>query len=58
MSRETAKPVVSLDRSNGRFLFGIGCGWNAEEMANHARCTRPAPMKMHEKIEAMKQIWA
>ena len=32
----TAKEVASLDLlSNGRFLFGIGAGWNAEEMENH-----------------------
>src|SRR5262245_25678852 len=32
----TAKEVASLDRlSNGRFIFGIGGGWNAEEMENH-----------------------
>ena len=32
----TAKEVATLDRiSNGRFLFGIGGGWNAEEMADH-----------------------
>ena len=32
----TAKSVASLDRmSNGRFLFGIGGGWNVEEMGQH-----------------------
>lgn len=32
----TAKEVATLDRlSNGRFIFGIGGGWNAEEMENH-----------------------
>ena len=32
----TAKEVATLDRiSGGRFLFGIGAGWNREEMANH-----------------------
>jgi alkanesulfonate monooxygenase SsuD/methylene tetrahydromethanopterin reductase-like flavin-dependent oxidoreductase (luciferase family) len=31
-----AKEVASLDRmSGGRFLFGVGAGWNREEMANH-----------------------
>jgi alkanesulfonate monooxygenase SsuD/methylene tetrahydromethanopterin reductase-like flavin-dependent oxidoreductase (luciferase family) len=35
---QTAKLVASLDQvSKGRFLFGIGCGWNAEEMEDHAR---------------------
>src|SRR5215470_11593517 len=33
---QTAKSVASLDQiSKGRFLFGIGAGWNAEEMADH-----------------------
>ncbi len=33
---QTAKSVASLDRlSNGRFLFGVGGGWNVEEMNNH-----------------------
>jgi alkanesulfonate monooxygenase SsuD/methylene tetrahydromethanopterin reductase-like flavin-dependent oxidoreductase (luciferase family) len=33
---QTAKLVASLDQvSKGRFLFGIGCGWNAEEMEDH-----------------------
>src|SRR5205823_12600009 len=32
----TAKEVASVDAvSNGRFIFGIGCGWNREEMADH-----------------------
>src|SRR5918994_204127 len=32
----TAKEVASLDRlSDGRFLFGVGAGWNIEEMENH-----------------------
>ena len=37
----TAKEVASVDRlSGGRFLFGVGAGWNVEEMANHG--TDPA----------------
>jgi len=33
---QTAKLAASLDQvSKGRFLFGIGCGWNAEEMEDH-----------------------
>jgi alkanesulfonate monooxygenase SsuD/methylene tetrahydromethanopterin reductase-like flavin-dependent oxidoreductase (luciferase family) len=36
-SIQTAKLVSSVDKiSGGRFLFGIACGWNAEEMADHA----------------------
>jgi probable F420-dependent oxidoreductase len=53
-----AKEVASLDlQSGGRFLFGVGVGWNAEEMENHGTnpTTRRALMK--ERIEAMKAIW-
>jgi probable F420-dependent oxidoreductase len=55
----TAKEVASIDRlSGGRFLFGVGAGWNAEEMENHG--TDPAVRfgLMRERIEAMKAIWA
>src|SRR5207248_9611713 len=55
----TAKEVATLDRlSNGRFLFGVGAGWNLEEMRNHG--TDPARRfgSMRERIEAMKAIWA
>jgi len=54
----TAKAVASLDRlSGGRFLFGVGAGWNLEEMRNHG--TEPARRfaVMRERIEAMKAIW-
>jgi probable F420-dependent oxidoreductase len=54
----TAKEVASLDRlSDGRFLFGVGAGWNAEEMRNHG--TDPASRfgLMRERIEAMRAIW-
>src|SRR5262249_57821630 len=55
---QTAKLVASLDRvSNGRFLFGIGCGWNAEEMENHGTVYETRTLKMREQIEAMKEIW-
>jgi alkanesulfonate monooxygenase SsuD/methylene tetrahydromethanopterin reductase-like flavin-dependent oxidoreductase (luciferase family) len=38
---QTAKLVASLDQvSKGRFLFGIGCGWNAEEMEDAASSAR------------------
>lgn len=53
-----AKVVASLDRlSGGRFLFGVGAGWNREEMANHG--TDPARRfgLMRERVEAMKAIW-
>lgn len=54
----TAKQVASLDQlSGGRFLFGIGGGWNAEEMENHG--TRPEGRfkLMRERVEAMRAIW-
>jgi probable F420-dependent oxidoreductase len=55
---QTAKSVASLDRiSQGRFLFGIGCGWNAEEMEDHGTVYETRALKMREQIEAMKEIW-
>jgi probable F420-dependent oxidoreductase len=54
-----AKNVASLDYlSGGRFLFGIGGGWNAEEMANHGTDFKTRFALMRERIEAMKVIWA
>ena len=54
----TAKQVASLDvLSNGRFIFGIGGGWNVEEMENHGT-TFPTRWKLlRERVEAMKKIW-
>jgi len=55
---QTAKLVASLDQvSGGRFLFGIGCGWNAEEMEDHGTVYETRTLKMREQIEAMKEIW-
>ena len=55
---QTAKQVVTLDRiSNGRFLFGIGGGWNAEEMANHGTVFDRRFRLLRERVEAMKAIW-
>lgn len=54
----TAKEVASVDHvSGGRFLFGVGAGWNLEEMRNHG--TYPARRfgLMRERVEAMKEIW-
>ena len=54
----TAKEVASVDRlSGGRFLFGVGAGWNREEMANHGTDPRVRTAIMTERIEAMRQIW-
>src|SRR2546423_10204394 len=53
-----AKEVASLDRlSGGRFLFGVGAGWNREEMRNHGTDPRRRFRVMHERVEAMKAIW-
>jgi probable F420-dependent oxidoreductase len=55
---QTAKEVASLDQiSGGRFLFGIGAGWNAEEMRDHNTEFKTRFGLMHERVEAMKVIW-
>src|SRR5437868_14345039 len=55
---QTAKLVASIDQvSGGRFLFGIGGGWNQEEIENHATVFVTRMQKMREQIEAMKAIW-
>jgi probable F420-dependent oxidoreductase len=55
----TAKEVASLDQlSDGRFLFGVGAGWNREEMENHGTDPRRRFSLMRERVEAMKAIWA
>jgi probable F420-dependent oxidoreductase len=54
----TAKEVASLDAlSNGRVLFGIGGGWNAEEMENHGTPFKTRWSLLRERVEAMKKIW-
>ena len=55
----TAKEVATLDRiSGGRFMFGIGAGWNHEEMANHGTDPKGRFGLMRERVAAMKEIWA
>ena len=55
---QTAKLAASLDQiSGGRFLFGIGIGWNAEEMEDHGTVFATRAKLVRERIEAMKQIW-
>lgn len=55
----TAKEVASVDvLSGGRFLFGVGAGWNVEEMRNHGTDASRRFGVMRERIEAMKAIWA
>jgi probable F420-dependent oxidoreductase len=54
----TAKEVASLDKlSGGRFEFGVGGGWNAEEMANHGTDPKSRWKLLRERVEAMKEIW-
>jgi probable F420-dependent oxidoreductase len=53
-----AKEVASLDHlSGGRFLFGIGGGWNAEEMEHHGTAFKTRFRLLRERILAMKEIW-
>src|SRR5436190_3437230 len=55
----TAKEVASLDQlSGGRFLFGVGAGWNREEMANHGTDPGTRFGLMRERLEAMMRIWS
>jgi probable F420-dependent oxidoreductase len=55
---QTAKLVASIDQvSGGRFLFGVGNGWNAEEMADHGTAFATRHKLARERIEAMKVIW-
>jgi len=54
----TAKCVASLDQlSGGRFIFGIGGGWNVEEMENHGARYNTRFKLMRERILAMKALW-
>ncbi|MGD0554266.1 MAG: LLM class F420-dependent oxidoreductase [Streptosporangiaceae bacterium] len=54
----TAKEVASVDfLSGGRFEFGVGAGWNREEMANHGTDPRQRMAVLRERVEAMKAIW-
>ncbi len=53
-----AKAVACLDRvANGRFVFGIGAGWNAEEMADHGVAFKNRWKITRENILAMREIW-
>jgi len=55
---QTAKEVASLDLlSGGRFLFGVGAGWNRPELEDHGTVFTERFAVMRERIEAMKAIW-
>jgi probable F420-dependent oxidoreductase len=54
----TAKEVATLDRlSGGRLIFGIGGGWNAEEMEHHGTSFKSRWRLLRERVLAMKEIW-
>jgi probable F420-dependent oxidoreductase len=54
----TAKAVATLDQlSGGRVLFGVGAGWNEEELQSHGTNPRRRFGVMRERVEAMKAIW-
>ncbi len=55
---QTAKQVATLDHfSDGRFLFGVGAGWNQPEIENHGTDFKQRFAIMRERIEAMKLLW-
>ena len=54
----TAKMVSTIDQlSNGRFLFGVGNGWNQDEVENHGTAFASRHKLARERLEAMKAIW-
>lgn len=54
----TAKQGATLDLvSRGRFIFGVGAGWNREEMRNHGTDPKTRGQLLNEKIDAIKAIW-
>ncbi|HET9772410.1 MAG TPA: TIGR03619 family F420-dependent LLM class oxidoreductase, partial [Acidimicrobiia bacterium] len=54
----TAKEVATLDLlSGGRFEFGVGGGWNLEEMANHGTDPATRFALLRERLLAMREIW-
>jgi probable F420-dependent oxidoreductase len=54
----TAKEVASIDHlSGGRLEFGVGAGWNREEMRNHGTDPRIRMDLLRERVEAMTAIW-
>jgi probable F420-dependent oxidoreductase len=55
---QTVKLVASIDQvTGGRFLFGIGGGWNVEEIESHGTVFSSRMLKMREQMAAMKEIW-
>ncbi|MFI5612232.1 LLM class F420-dependent oxidoreductase [Amycolatopsis sp. NPDC051903] len=55
---QTAKEVASLDHfSGGRVLFGVGAGWNLEEMRDHGTDPDTRGRLLDERLDAVKQLW-
>ena len=53
-----AKTIASLDQlSDGRFMFGIGVGWNIEEMVDHGVDPKHRRAVVREKVLTMKALW-
>ena len=54
----TAKSIASLDyMSGGRFIFGMGGGWNVEEMEDHGVVYKTRFKQLREQVLAMKELW-
>lgn len=54
----TAKEAASIDLiSGGRFVFGVGAGWNLEEMRNHGTDPKTRGSLLDQRIEAIKALW-
>ena len=54
----TAKEAASVDLvSHGRFIFGVGAGWNREEMADHGTEFSTRWKLLRERVEAVKAVW-
>jgi probable F420-dependent oxidoreductase len=54
----TAKEAASVDLiSGGRFVFGVGAGWNLEELRNHGTDPKTRGALLDERIEAIKALW-
>jgi len=54
----TAKEAASIDLiSNGRFIFGVGAGWNIEELRQHGTDPKTRGALLDERIEAIKALW-
>lgn len=53
-----AKEIASLDLiSGGRAVFGVGAGWNREEMRNHGTDPKTRMRLLRERVLAVKELW-